>query len=391
VKASPAWVLVVDDDPVNRALLTRFLEQDDYRVDAAADGRQARERLQAAPVDLLRLDVVMPNMDGYEVLTEMQRDEALRHVPVVMITALDDVDTAVKCIESGADDYLPKPFDPVVLRARLKAGLAKKRLHDLQTQHLAELDRLNRRLEARIDEQMAELVRTGELRRFLPQPVADGLLAGDLEADTALARRRITVLSADMVGFTDLSESLEPEELAEVVNEYLREMTALAVSHGGTLVDFAGDGVFVIYGAPTPMEESVHAFQALRTAVAMRERVRKLAAELRHRGIPAEVQIRIGINTGHCTVGVFGSDVMRAYKAVGFPVNVAARLQAEADPGAILCGFRTYALAENAVRAVRREPLTVKGAARPVEAWEIVELVEGGDHAGTATAAGGSD
>jgi adenylate cyclase len=391
VKASPAWVLVVDDDPVNRALLTRFLEQDDYRVDAAADGRQALERLQAEPFDLVLLDVVMPNMDGYEVLTEMQRDEALRHVPVVMITALDDVDTAVKCIESGADDYLPKPFDPVVLRARLKAGLAKKRLHDLQTQHLAELDRLNRRLEARIDEQMAELVRTGELRRFLPQPVADGLLAGDLEADTALARRRITVLSADMVGFTDLSESLEPEELAEVVNEYLREMTALAVSHGGTLVDFAGDGVFVIYGAPTPMEESVHAFQALRTAVAMRERVRKLAAELRHRGIPAEVQIRIGINTGHCTVGVFGSDVMRAYKAVGFPVNVAARLQAEADPGAILCGFRTYALAENAVRAVRREPLTVKGAARPVEAWEIVELVEGGDHAGTATAAGGSD
>jgi adenylate cyclase len=386
VNSSPAWVLVVDDDPVNRALLTRFLEQDGYRVDTAADGRQALERLQAEPFDLVLLDVVMPNMDGYEVLTQMQRDEVLRHVPVVMITALDDVDTAVKCIESGADDYLPKPFDPIVLRARLKAGLAKKRLHDLQTQHVAELDRLNRRLEARIDEQMAELVRTGELKRFLPQPVAERLLAGDLEADTSLARRRITVLSADMVGFTDLSESLEPEELAEVVNEYLREMTALAVSHGGTLVDFAGDGVFVIYGAPTPSEESEHALQAVRTALAMRARARELAAELRRRGIPADVQIRVGVNTGHCTVGVFGSDVMRAYKAVGFPVNVAARLQNEAEPGSILCGFRTYALAQNAVRAVRREPLTVKGAARPIEAWEIVELAEG-DRAGTATAA----
>jgi adenylate cyclase len=233
---------------------------------------------------------------------------------------------------------------------------------------------------------MAELVRTGELKRFLPQPVAERLLAGDLEADTSLARRRITVLSADMVGFTDLSESLEPEELAEVVNEYLREMTALAVSHGGTLVDFAGDGVFVIYGAPTPSEESEHALQAVRTALAMRARARELAAELRRRGIPADVQIRVGVNTGHCTVGVFGSDVMRAYKAVGFPVNVAARLQNEAEPGSILCGFRTYALAQNAVRAVRREPLTVKGAARPIEAWEIVELAEG-DRAGTATAA----
>jgi adenylate cyclase len=376
VSRSAAWVLVVDDDPVNRRLLTQFLEQDGYRVDTAADGREALERLRADPFDLVLLDVLMPKMDGYEVLTQMQADDVLRHLPVVMITALDDVESAVRCIESGADDYLPKPFDPVILRARLKAGLTKKRLHDLEAQHVAELDRLNRRLEARIDEQVAELIRTGELKRFLPQPVADGLLAGELEADQELSRRRITVLFADLVGFTDLSESLEPEELAEVLNEYLRELTALAVSHGGTLVDFAGDGVFVVYGAPTASKENVHARQALRTAVAMRARVLGLAADLRRRGVPADLQIRVGINTGHCTIGVFGSDVMRAYKAVGFPVNIASRLQTEADPGSILCGFRTYALAEDLVRAVRREPLTVKGAARPVEAWEIIELVE---------------
>jgi class 3 adenylate cyclase len=104
--------------------------------------------------------------------------------------------------------------------------------------------------------------------------------------------------------------------------------------------------------------------------------VRELAAGLRRRGIPAELQIRVGMNTGYCTLGVFGSDVMRAYKAVGFTVNIAARLQAAADPGSILCGFRTYALVEDRVRAARREPLTVKGASRPVEAWEILELPE---------------
>ena len=184
-----------------------------------------------------------------------------------------------------------------------------------------------------------------------------------------------------MVGFTDLSDSLEPEELADVVNEYLREMTALAVADSGTLVDFAGDSVFVVYGAPAASDENVHALQALRTAVAMRARVRELAAALRARGIPADLQIRVGINTGHCTVGVFGSDLMRAYKAIGFTVNIAARLQSEADPGSILCGFRTYALAEDLVRAVRREPLTLKGAARPVETWEILELLEA-DRAG---------
>ncbi len=374
---SPAWMLVVDDDPVNRTMLTRLLEQDGYRVDTAADGRRALEMLRADPFDVVLLDVVMPEMDGREVLAELKNDPVLQHLPVIMITALDDIGSAVRCIELGAEDYLAKPIDPVVLRARIKAGLVKKRMHDLEAQHLSEMARLNRRLEARIEEQMAELVRTGELRRFLPQQVADGLLAGELEFDKGAERRRITVLFADMVGFTELSETLEPEELAQVLNEYLREMTAVAVSEGGTPIDFAGDGVFVIYGAPGTATEEEQASRAIRSAIGMRERVRALATGLRSRGVPADLQVRVGVNSGHCTLGVFGSDVMRAYKALGFPVNVGARLQSAASPGSILCGFRTYALIKDRVQAVRREPMMVKGAARPVEAWEILDLVEG--------------
>jgi class 3 adenylate cyclase len=374
VNARPPWILVVDDDPVNRTMLTRLLEQDGYRVDTAADGRRALEMLDMDPFDVVLLDVVMPEMDGYDVLSRMKEDETLRHIPVLMITALDDVASAARCIETGADDYLPKPFDPVVLRARIRAGLSKKRVRDLEAEHVAEMGRLNRRLEARIEEQMAELVRTGELKRFLPQQVAEGLLAGELDPDERFERRKISALFADLVGFTDLSESLEPEELAQVLNEYLREMSAVAVAHGGALDNFIGDGVMVIFGAPARAEEEAQALAAVRTALGMRTRVRELAARVRERGIPADLQIRVGINTGHCTIGVFGSDVMRAYKAVGFAVNVASRLQSEADPGSILCGFRTYALIEDRVKAIRREPLTIKGAMRPVEAWEIVEL-----------------
>jgi class 3 adenylate cyclase/CheY-like chemotaxis protein len=370
----PAWILVVDDDAVSRTLLTRLLEQEGHRVDTATDGRQALERLHADPFDLALLDVLMPELDGFEVLAHMKDDEVLRHIPVLMITALDDVRSAVRCIEMGADDYLLKPFDPVVLQARIKAGLTKKRMHDFEREHLTEMARLNRRLEARIEEQMAELVRTGELKRFLPQHVAEGLLGGQLEPDEAFERRKITALFADMVGFTDLSESLEPEELAPLLNEYLREMTALAVAHGGALDNFIGDGLMVVFGAPSPTEENVQALAAIRTALSMRAQARELAARVRERGLPAELNIRIGINTGYCTVGVFGSDVMRAYKAVGFAVNIASRLQSEADPGSILCGFRTYALIEDRVRAVRREPLVVKGAMRPIEAWEILDL-----------------
>jgi PAS domain S-box-containing protein len=241
---------------------------------------------------------------------------------------------------------------------------------------ITELEQSRRQLEAKIDEQLTELVRRGELARFLPRQVAEGLIGGQLAPDRALERRKVTALFADLVGFTDLSESLEPEELAEVLNEYLREMTAVVLAHGGTLDNFIGDGVMAVFGAPESMDETEQAWAAVRAALEMRGRCRELAGRLRARGIPADLAIRVGVNTGHCTVGVFGSEVMRAYKAVGFPVNVAARLQAAAEPDSILCGFRTYALVESRVEGEAREPLTVKGAARPVEAWSIVGLAE---------------
>jgi adenylate cyclase len=373
VPVDGAEVLVVDDDAVNRTMLTGLLKREGHRVTTATNGRQAMEALHTDPFDVVLLDIVMPKMDGYEVLGAMQADERLRHVPVVMITALDDLDSAVRCIELGADDYLAKPFDPILLGARVRAGLNKKRLHDLELEHMAEMARLNQRLEARVEEQMAELVRTGELRRFLPQQVAQGLLDGEL--DSGFERRRVTLLFADMVGFTDLSDSLEPEELSGVLNEYLREMTALAVMYGGTLDNFIGDGLMVLFGAPVRADEQDQAWSAVRAAIAMRNRAHELAVDVRRRGIPADLKVRIGINTGHCTVGVFGSDVLRAYKAVGHAVNISSRLQSEAPPGSILCGFRTYALVKDRVNAVQREPLNLKGSARRVEAWEILELL----------------
>ena len=209
---------------------------------------------------------------------------------------------------------------------------------------VTELEQTRRQLEARIDEQMAELVRTGELARFLPRQVAEGLLQGELRADAeSFERRRITVLFADMVGFTDLAESLEPEELATVLNGYLREMTAAVIEFGGSVDNLIGDGVMAVFGAPKQMPEAEQAWAAVRAATEMRDRCHRLAVALREQGIPADVDIRVGLNTAHCTVGVFGSDVLRAYTAVGFGVNVAARLQTSADPGSILCGFRTYA------------------------------------------------
>jgi len=372
-----ASVLVVDDDPVNRLMLSGSIERNGHQVTTAEDGAQALELVRSKSFDVILLDVLMPVMDGYGVLGELKEDPNLRHIPVIMVTAVDDVESAVRCIELGADDYLSKPIDPVLLTARINAGLTKKRLHDLEMEHLEEVARLNQQLEARVEEQMAELVRTGELKRFMPHQIAEGLLAGQLSPSEGFERRKLTLLFADMVGFTDLSETLEPEELSDVLNEYLREMTAVAVANRGTLDNYIGDGLMVLFGAPVQEEESVQAWAAVRAAFEMKARAEELTAAIRDRGIPADLRVRVGVNTGHCTVGVFGSDLLRAYKAVGFAVNVAARLQSEAEPGTVLVGFRTYALVKDRVRAQQREPLTLKGAARPVEAWEILDLVDG--------------
>jgi adenylate cyclase len=369
-------VLVVDDDPVNRLMLSGSLERGGHQVTTAEDGSRALDLVRAGRFDVILLDVVMPGLDGYGVLEHLKADPDLRHIPVIMVTAVDDIDSAVRCIELGADDYLSKPIDPVLLGARINAGLNKKRLHDLEVEHFQEVARLNQQLEARVEEQMAELVRTGELKRFLPHQVAEGLLAGHLSPSEGFERRKLTLLFADMVGFTDLSDTLDPEELSEVLNEYLREMTAVAVAHGGNLDNYIGDGLMVLFGAPNRAEESIQAWSALKAAFAMKERAEALTAAIRDRGIPADLRVRVGVNTGHCTVGIFGSDLMRAYKAVGFAVNVAARLQSEAEPGTVLVGFRTYALVKDRVRAEQREPLKLKGAARPVEAWEILALVD---------------
>jgi adenylate cyclase len=373
-----ATILVVDDDPVIRVMTTAALERDAHLVRTAENGREALELLASEPFDVVLLDVVMPDVDGYTVLTRLKADPDLRHIPVIMVTSMDDLESAVRCIELGADDYLSKPVDPVLLGARINAGLTKKRLHDLEREHLSEVAALNRQLEARVEEQMSELVRTGELKRLLPPQVAEGLLAGQLSPSDGFERRRLTLLFADMVGFTDLSDALEPEELSEVLNGYLREMSAVAVSHGGTISHYVGDGIMVIFGAPTASEEPEQAWAAVRAAFQMQTRAEALATRVRERGIPADLRVRVGVNTGSCTVGLYGSDVLRAYTAIGFPVNMAARLQNEAAPGAVVVGFRTYALVKDRVKAEPLGELALKGAARPVEAFHLVELLDAG-------------
>jgi signal transduction histidine kinase/class 3 adenylate cyclase len=365
---SKSTILYAEDNCDMRSYV-RDLLVGPYNVFLAVDGRDGIEKARRYRPDLILADHMMPHMSGRDLLREVRDDLELRSTPVIFVTARAGTEARVESLAAGADDYLAKPFDEQELLVRIRNLLRAR----AQERELAEI---NRRLEAKVEEQMAELVRSGELKRFLPQAVAEDLLKGDLGAGQDCERCKITVLFIDIVGFTSFTDRIEPEELSLFLNEFLREMTAVAVAHGGTVVQLTGDALMVIFGAPRASRDVAQAWSSIQTAISMRARTQDLAVHWRRRGVLQKLDVRIGINTGYCTVGVFGSDFLQAYTAYGTPVNIAARLQPEAAPGEILCSFSTYALVQERIRAEARGPLSLRGIAYPVEAYVILGPVD---------------
>ena len=364
-----ASLLVVAEDNADlRSYLVRLLGVE-FHVAPAEDGQVALDRVRELRPDLVITDVVMPRMSGHELLAAIRADPELASTPVMFLTAQAAAEARVESLGLGADDYLAKPFVEEELMARVR-NLLKYRAQE------RELRELNKRLKARVEAQMGQLIRSGELSRFLPQTVVDSVLKGQIGSSDYFDRRRVTVLFADMVNFTALTDHLEPEELYELLNEYLREMTAVAVSYGGTVDKFIGDALMVVFGAPRVQEDRVQAIAAIQSALSMRQRVRELAVQWKRRGVQEELAVRIGINTGYATVGVFGSDLLRSYTAVGSPVNVASRLQAEGSAGDVLCGFSTYALVQDRVKVTALGAVNLRGMGHPIEAFRVDSVID---------------
>ena len=345
----------------------RDLLAGECNVFGAADGPEGLERARRLRPDLVIVDEMMPAMSGTELVREIRADPELRATPVIFLTALTTADTRVRCLQIGADDYLAKPFHEDELRARIRNLLRARAQERL-------LVETNRRLEMRVEEQMGELLRTGELRRFLPQPIGDRLLAGRLNSEPALSRSRITVLIAEVAGFNELAERLDPEDFMELVNEYLTDVTADAVSHGGVVDHLPTGKLMILFGVPDGPEVDDHPWSAVQTALAMRARVGCLVTGCRRRGMTADLRLTAGLNTGHATVGVFGSDLLRTYTAQGSVVAVAADLCARATRGQILCGGPTQAAVNDRTLTRRLGPLARDRGTSPVEAFELLDL-----------------
>jgi class 3 adenylate cyclase len=289
-------LLVVDDNRVNRLLLGRALEQLGHTVAFAENGRQALDALRQRPVDLVLLDIEMPEMDGYQVLEALAADSRLRDVPVVMMSSVEEVDSVARCIEMGAEDYLFKPVNPVLLRARVGASLEKKRLRD----------------------QQRELV-----RKFATAEVAEELLTSGVALGGKLVEA--SVMFSDIRSFTRLAETLPPTETIELLNSYYTLMFDAIGGQGGIVNQMLGDGLMAIFGAPLPRTD--HRERAVRAALEMLELVNGFNREQGLRGGP-DIRIGIGIASGPVIAGFTGTQQRVTYTCVGDTVNLAAHLEA---------------------------------------------------------------
>lgn len=298
-RSTPAGsFLVVDDNRVNRLLLGRALEQLGHSVAFAENGRQAIEALRRRPVDLVLLDIEMPEMDGYQTLAALADDAQLRDIPVVMMSSVEEVDSVARCIELGAEDYLFKPVNPVLLKARVGASLEKKRLRDLQRELF---------------------------RRFATAEVADEVLTAGGALDGKYKQIEASVMFSDIRSYTTITQTLAATDVIEMLNSYYT-LTFDAISgHGGIVNQMLGDGLMAIFGAPLPLAD--HREHAVRAALEMLDMVGVFNRDQARRGA-LEIRIGVGIASGPVIAGFTGTQQRMTYTAVGDAVNLAAHLEA---------------------------------------------------------------
>jgi adenylate cyclase len=344
----PHRILAVDDNKQNLSLLEKALAAAKYDVITAADGSTALTLIKSAAPDLVLLDVMMPGLSGYEVCKSIRANEATRLLPVVMLTALSDVADRIRGIEAGADDFLSKPFNREELLTRVKSLLRIKTLYD-------DIETKNRLLRSLFGRYVsAELA-----AEIVADPERHLQLGGD--------KREVTVLFGDLRGFTPLAESLDPQDVVEILNVCLDHVIDTVFEFAGTLDKFRGDGFMAFFGAPISREDDP--LNAVRCALAIQEKLKSIAFA----GFPdLRLNMGIGINTGTVIAGNIGSERRTDYTVIGNEVNVAQRFESNAGPGQILITGNTYERVKDAVQVRELGLLRVTGKQEGVMAYDVL-------------------
>ena len=333
-------VLVVDDNVDLRVYLSEILRNDGYQVLFARNGAEGLEMASNYAPNLIVTDLMMPMVSGLDLIRKIRLEPKLKGTPIILLTAKTNSETRIEGAEVGADAYLAKPFNDRELLAEVRNLLA---LKDNERQVIE----LNRYLTQSV------------LRRFLPEAMVAKAAAGALELNLSPEPHLITILFSDIVGFTQLSNNLRSRRVAEILNEYLTEMTRAAFENSGTVDKFVGDAIMVLFGAPQECSPNEQVRRAVATARQMLRSLDRLNAKWQSIGLP-RVSFRCGIHQGTAVVGMFGGEQRSDYTAVGPSINIAARLQEAADPGTILVSAAVADYLEDD-KITKFKPLQLKG------------------------------
>jgi adenylate cyclase len=354
-----ARILVVDDQRANVEMMAGVLKARGYTVCTAYDGQQALEQVREVQPDLVVSDILMPNMDGYELCRRLRAAPETALLPIVLVTSLEAQGERIKGLESGADDFLSKPVNWEELFARVRSLLRIKALQD-------ELKDVNAKLEKRVREQVSQLERLSRLKRFFSRPVAEAIVAGGEEV-LEPHRREITAVFLDLRGFTSFTDRADPDEVMELLRAYHATLGRTVDEYGGTLEHFAGDGIMIFFSDPMPIDHPAE--RAVRMALALQEAFTPISeawSKLGH-----EVGLGIGIAQGEATLGVIGFEQRWEYAAIGNVPNLAARLCGHARAGEIILDAQTETALAHVIDSEPIGPLTLRGFAQPIAAFRL--------------------
>ena len=359
-----AKILIVDENETNRTLLAHQLTNEGYSIDTAEYGKKALEKLNIEEYDLLVLDMMMPQMNSYELLKYIKKNKRWHHLPVMIISPLDKIDTIVKYLEMGAEDYLHKPFNPVLLKARIKPCLEKKKLRDKDLENLAkaysELEQKN------------SLIRK-IFGRYLSEEIVNSLLENPTNLHLGGERKTLTMLTSDLRGFTSISEGLSPEKVVKMLNFYFKHMADIIAKYKGTIDKFMGDGILVLFGAPNNREDDTQ--RAIACALEMQLAMEKINKQIASWNLPI-LNMGIGINTGDVVVGNIGSERRTDYSAVGSQVNLTYRIESYTIGGQILISEATYQKVKDLVTIKNKKQIRPQGIKEPIFIYDIIGIGE---------------
>ncbi|HVT56566.1 MAG TPA: adenylate/guanylate cyclase domain-containing protein, partial [Xanthobacteraceae bacterium] len=331
-------ILIVDDNPSNRDLLNRQLIRVGHMPVEAEGGHAAFAKLAEEKFDLILLDLLMPEISGYELLYRLKEEPVTRDIPVIMMSALDDLDSTIRCIEAGAVDYLSKPVDSTLLHARIGASLENKFLRDREKTMLMEIQQEKARYE-------------DLLLSILPRSIVDRINNGEqMIADQVDA---VTILFADIVGFTPMASRQSAGDLVRFLNSIFSKFDDLTHQFGGEKIKTIGDAYMAAFGLPDPRHD--HAEAASHLARAM---LQEAAAFRAADGAP--VRLRIGLHTGGAIAGVIGQRKF-SFDVWGNTVNIASRMESHGEPGKVHISDGVASALKGKFALIDRGTIDVKG------------------------------